>query len=59
VDYLFGYDATAEVVEDWMYEQVSERYLRDPEVQQWLEQVNPWSLQAMAERLSEAHQRNL
>ncbi len=59
VDYLFGYDATAEVVEDWMYEQVTERYLRDPAVQQWLEQANPWALQAMAERLSEAHQRKL
>lgn len=59
VDYLFGYDATAETLEDWMYEQVTERYLRDPEVQQWLEQSNPWALQAMAERLSEAHQRQL
>jgi len=54
VDYLFGYDATAEVLDDWMYEQVTERYLRDPGVQQWLEQVNPWALQAMAERLYEA-----
>ena len=24
VDYLFGYDATARVVEDWMYERVTE-----------------------------------
>ncbi|MGQ9826559.1 MAG: cobaltochelatase subunit CobN [Roseiflexus sp.] len=54
VDYLFGYDATAEVLDDWMYEQVTKCYLRDPGVQQWLEQVNPWALQAMAERLFEA-----
>ncbi|NJO82312.1 MAG: cobaltochelatase subunit CobN [Blastochloris sp.] len=59
VDYLFGYDATAETLEDWMYEQVTERYLRDSEVQEWLEQSNPWALQAMAERLSEAHQRGM
>jgi cobaltochelatase CobN len=59
VDYLFGYDATAETLEDWMYEQVTERYLRDPEVQQWLEQANPWALQAMAERLNEACRRSL
>ena len=25
VDYLFGYDATTGVVEDWMYEQVTEK----------------------------------
>ncbi|ABU56773.1 cobaltochelatase subunit CobN [Roseiflexus castenholzii] len=54
VDYLFGYDATAGVLDDWMYERVTERYLRDPEVRQWLEQVNPWALHAMAERLYEA-----
>ncbi|MCS6889116.1 MAG: cobaltochelatase subunit CobN, partial [Chloroflexus sp.] len=54
VDYLFGYDATAQVLADWMYEQVTERYVRDPEVQQWLQEVNPWALQAIAERLREA-----
>ncbi len=54
VDYLFGYDATADVLDDWMYEQVTERYLRDPSVRQWLEQSNPWALAAMAERLHEA-----
>jgi cobaltochelatase CobN len=59
VDYLFGYDATAEALEDWMYEQVTERYLCDPEVQQWLERANPWALQAMAERLNEATRRGL
>ncbi len=30
VDYLFGYDATAGVVEDWMYERVTEAYVADP-----------------------------
>ncbi len=31
VDYLFGYDATAHVVEDWMYERVTDAYVADPE----------------------------
>ena len=31
VDYLFGYDATAEVVEDWMYERVTDAYVADPD----------------------------
>src|SRR5205085_2800728 len=26
VDFLFGYDATADVVEDWMYETLCERH---------------------------------
>jgi cobaltochelatase CobN len=59
VDYLYGYDATAHVVEDWMYERVTEAYIADPGVRKFLEQSNPWALRAMAERLLEAEQRGL
>jgi cobaltochelatase CobN len=59
VDYLFGYDATAHVVEDWMYERVTEAYVADPEVRKFLEQSNPWALRSMSERLLEAHERGL
>ena len=41
VDYLFGYDATAGVVEDWMYEQVAERYALDPETRGVHARVQP------------------
>ena len=30
VDYLFGFDATAGVVHDWMYEKLAESYVLDP-----------------------------
>ena len=33
VDYLFGYEATAGVIDDWMFEDLSKAYLLDPEVQ--------------------------
>ena len=59
VDYLFGYDATAHVVEDWMYEKVTEAYVGDPEIRKFLERSNPWALRAMAERLMEAAERGL
>ena len=59
VDYLFGYDATARVVEDWMYERVTEAYVADPEIRKFLEASNPWALRAMAERLLEAAERGL
>ena len=59
VDYLYGYDATARVVEDWMYEKVTEAYVGDPEVRKFLEASNPWALRSMAERLLEAHERGL
>jgi len=59
VDYLFGYDATAHVVEDWMYERVTEAYVADPEIRKFLEESNPWALRSMAERLLEAVDRGL
>jgi cobaltochelatase CobN len=59
VDYLFGYDATARVVEDWMYERVTAAYVADPEVRKFFERSNPWALRAIAERLLEAAERGL
>jgi cobaltochelatase CobN len=59
VDYLFGYDATSDVLEDWMYERLVDAYLKDEEVLRFLEQSNPWALRDIAERLLEAISRGL
>ncbi len=59
VDYLFGYEATAQVIDDWMFEDLSQSYLLDPEVQEFLQEKNPWALRSMAERLLEAVDRGL
>ncbi len=59
VDYMFGYDATAQVVEDWMYEDVTESYVLDPETQQFFQQSNPWALKGIVERLLEAMERGM
>jgi cobaltochelatase CobN len=59
VDYLFGYDATAQVMDDWMYEQVAETYAMDPEMQRFLQEANPWAQNAIAERLLEAASRGM
>lgn len=54
VDYLFGYDATAGVMADWMYEQLSASYVLDDENRKFMGESNPWALHGMAERLLEA-----
>ncbi|MEV4344637.1 cobaltochelatase subunit CobN [Actinoplanes sp. NPDC049596] len=59
VDYLFGYDATAGVVTDWMYEQLAATYVLDEENQKFFQQSNPWALHGITERLLEAADRNL
>ena len=59
VDYLFGYDATAEVMEDWMYEQIASEYAFDPVMQEFLQEANPWAQNAITERLLEAAERGM
>ncbi len=59
VDYLFGYDATAGVVEDWMYERLAQSYVFDGTVREFLERSNPWALRGITERLLEAADRGL
>jgi cobaltochelatase CobN len=59
VDYLFGYDATAHVLADWMYEQLSQTYVLDDENRKFMNESNPWALHGMAERLLEAAGRGM
>ncbi|WP_213007567.1 cobaltochelatase subunit CobN [Paractinoplanes toevensis] len=59
VDYLFGFDATAGVVTDWMYEQLAASYVLDPENQKFMQDSNPWALHGITERLLEAADRKL
>ncbi|MCZ9325544.1 cobaltochelatase subunit CobN [Nocardia farcinica] len=59
VDYLFGYDATTDVVADWMYEKLSESYVFDETNRKFMQQSNPWALHGIAERLLEAAERGM
>jgi len=59
VDYLFGYDATAGVMADWMYERLTEAYVLDAENRKFMAESNPWALHGMAERLLEAADRGM
>jgi cobaltochelatase CobN len=59
VDYLFGYDATAGVVHDWMYETLTQSYVLDADTRAFFERSNPWALHGITERLLEAADRKL
>ena len=59
VDYLFGYDATAGVVEDWMYDKLTTEYVFDETNRAFMKKSNPWALRGIAERLLEAVDRGL
>ncbi|SIR89728.1 cobaltochelatase subunit CobN [Williamsia sterculiae] len=59
VDYLFGYDATTGVVDDWMYERLTEAYVLDEKNREFMTASNPWALHGIAERLLEAVGRDM
>ena len=60
VDYLFGFDATAGVVDDWMYESLAAEYVFDPRAsRQFMKKSNPWAMRGITERLLEAADRGL
>jgi cobaltochelatase CobN len=59
VDFLFGYDATAGVLDDWQYSKVAETYALAEGMQAFLAASNPWALRDIASRLLEAAERGL
>jgi cobaltochelatase CobN len=59
VDYLFGYDATAGVVDDWMYGALASEYVFDPTNRAFMDRSNPWALRGITERLLEAADRGM
>ena len=59
VDYLFGFDATADVMKDFMYEGVAQKYALSMSTQEFYKECNPWALKGISERLLEAAQRGM
>lgn len=59
IDYLFAYDATTNLIDDYQYERVTDALVFDEVNQQFLRDNNPHALEEMAERLLEATQRGL
>ncbi|HEY3425045.1 MAG TPA: cobaltochelatase subunit CobN [Negativicutes bacterium] len=59
VAHCYGWDTTSQVMENWMYEDLAQKYALDASLQEWMQEVNPWALRRIAEKLLEASQRGL
>ena len=59
VAHAYGWDVTSSVMEDWMYEGFAGKLVLDEDMRQWMQEVNPWALQRITEKLLEAEQRQL
>lgn len=59
VSHSYEWSATSDVIDDWMYEEVALKYALNPQIQEWMNQVNPWALMKITNKLLEAVQRGL
>jgi cobaltochelatase CobN len=58
-EYTFGWDATSDTVDDWMYEKLAEKYLFDDDTREWMKDENPHAMMDMMNRLMEAYERGM
>lgn len=59
IDYSFGWDATTNVIDDWMYEEISQKYVLDKNMKKRFEKNNVYAYSNIIERLLEAAQRDM
>ncbi len=54
---VYGFGATTGKVDDWIFDDIAETFMLDPEMKEWFEKVNPWALEEIGRRLLEAEAR--
>jgi len=59
MDIVLGWDATAEVIDDWMYSRIAQSYALDPAMRDWMHEVNPHALHNILDKLLEAISRGM
>lgn len=57
--HTFGWDATCDFIDDWVYEKIHERFVHDEDMRKWFAQINPWALEEITRRLLEANARGM
>ena len=58
-EYTMAWGATSDVAEDWMYEGITDKFLLDKDTHDWMEDVNPYAMMNILNRLQEAIERGL
>ena len=58
-EYTFGWDATSDIVDDWVYEKLTDTYLFDDDTREWMKDENPHAMMDMLNRLMEAYDRGM
>ena len=58
-EYMLGWGATSDSIEDWMYDAVTEKFILDEDTRKWMEENNPYALREMIEDMIECSDRDL
>ncbi len=59
MDVVLGWDTTTGVIEEWMYESLARKFVFDPGMREWMEEVNPHARQNIIDKLLEAIARGM
>ncbi len=59
VEFSFGWDSTSDIMEDWMYQSVTDRFVLDEGNREWIQENNPDALRQITSRLLEAVERGM
>ncbi len=56
---IYGFAATTGEVEGWIFDEIAQTFLFNPQMKQWFQKVNPWALEEIGRRLLEAANRGI
>jgi cobaltochelatase CobN len=56
---VYGWEATTEEVDDWIFDDIARTFILDDEMRKFFEENNPWAMEEIGRRLLEANQRGL
>jgi len=57
--HLYGWSATTKLVEDWIFEEIAEKYVLNEEMRKFFEENNIYALEEIVRRLIEAKERGI
>ena len=46
-------------MDDWIFDEIAETFVLNPEMKAWFQKVNPWALEEIGRRLLEAQSRGV
>ncbi|MBU3955027.1 cobaltochelatase subunit CobN, partial [bacterium] len=59
ISHVYGWDASAEVVADWIFDDIGRVFVLDEKNRNFFKQNNPWALEEITRRLLEAEKRGV